>query len=231
MRRIDRVIPHVARLFRSVAVQITLGLSSTLPTPFSDMKLRAKTLAELRETLDSSYFTADSFQVKTVPDGFPFLEIEFIPARHFFYRLYIADDNAIRTEESPGKLIATAEERLYKNLEDALGAVRYWTRRIREEYTHAAALRSEVDEFLEQFRAKVFVATEGEDPSAEFSAEEINELRESLDRLTELVTAQAEELKANSYKLMCFSAKWRGSRLISMACPEACGNLLQVTSC
>lgn len=165
------------------------------------MKLRAKTLAELREALDNSYFTADSFQVKTVPDGFPFLEIEFIPARHFFYRLYAADDGAIRTEESPGELIATAEERLYKSLEAALGAVRHWTRRIREEYTHAAALRTEVDEFLEQFRARVFAAKEGEDPSAEFSVEEINELRENLDKLTELVTAQAEELKANSYQI------------------------------
>lgn len=168
------------------------------------MKLRAKTLAELRETLDRSYFTADSFQVKTVPDGSPFLEIEFVPARHFFYRLYSTGGEVIRTEEAPGKLITTAEEKLYENLESALEAIRLWTQRIREEYAHAATLRSEVDEFLEQFRAQVFATKEGEDPSEAFSVEEIGELRDKLDKLMELVTAQAEELKANSYQVREF---------------------------
>lgn len=168
------------------------------------MKLRAKTLAELRETLDNSYFTADSFRLKNTPDGFPFLDIEFSPAPHFFFRIYAAEDGTFRTEESPGELIASAEDRLHKNLEAAFGAVRYWTRRIREEYTHAAALRSEVDDFLEQFRAKVFAADDEEDPSAEFSADEIAELRENLDKLTELFTAQAEELKANSSQIGAF---------------------------
>jgi hypothetical protein len=167
------------------------------------MRLRAKTLAELRDTLDNSYFTSASFRVKNTPDGFPFLDIEFGPAPTFFFRVYESEDGACRTEESPGKLIASADEITYKNLEAALSAVRNWTRRIREEYTHAAALRTEVDDFIEQFRSRVFAAAD-EDPAAEFSADEISEIRNNLDRLTELVAAQAETLKANSYQIEAF---------------------------
>lgn len=168
------------------------------------MQLRAKTLSELRERLDESYFTADSFLVKNVPNGNPFLEIQFTPSPTFFFKAYEAENAQVLCEESPGELVASAEDRTYKSLELALRAVGPWTRRIREEYVHAANLRGEIDSFLDRFRSKVFAESEGEDPTSSFSDSEIASLRDSLDRLKELLTEQAEQLKANSYQISEF---------------------------
>jgi len=171
------------------------------------MQLRAKTLAELRSTLDDSYFTADSFEVVNHPNGAPFLEISFAPSPNFFFNIYEASDGAIVVDESPGQLVASKEERHYKNLATALMAVRPWIRRIREEYEHAAALRSEVDDFLDQFRAKVFSTNEDEDPTAAFTDTEITALKQSLDQLKAVVTAQAEQIKATSREVEQFEAE------------------------
>ena len=168
------------------------------------MQLRARTLSDLRAKLDESYFTVDSFAIKNVPNAYPFLEVVFSPAPQFFFKVSEAESGQVFVEESPGELVTSAEQNTYKSLELALRAVNAWTRRIREEYVHAADLRGEIDLFLEQFRAKVFAEVEGEDQSTVFSDAEIVSLRESLDRLKGLVAEQGEQLKANDYQLREF---------------------------
>ena len=162
------------------------------------MQLRAKTLNDIKTRLEESYFTADSFRFTNTPNTYYFLEIEFSPAPKFCFKMFEADGTRIGIEESPGELIATNETRYYSDLVKAIAAISPWIRRIREEYSHAASIRTEVDEFLEKFRAKVFVTEEDEDPLAEFSQSEINDLKDSLDKLKAIITEQAEQISSTS---------------------------------
>ena len=139
-----------------------------------------------------------------MPDQYPFLVITFLPDDNFSLRMSRQDDGGVIVEESPGELLVSGEIKSYKTLDHALSGVSEWTQRIREEYDHAAAARSEVDEFLEQFRSKAFTVIEGEDQRSAFTDSEIADLRQSLDSLKELVESQAEALKANSVQLSTF---------------------------
>lgn len=168
------------------------------------MELRAKTISEIRNTLDESYFTAESFRVENRPHGTPFLMIKFMPSPKYVYALFEDVDGQIRSEESPGELVAASEEHYYKNLQNALSAIRIWIRRIREEYQHAAHIRDEIDDFLNQLRQQTFENIEGEDPSITFTDDEIQDLRSRLDQLKEIVTTQAGQLEANAHQISHF---------------------------
>lgn len=65
----------------------------------------------------------------------------------------------------------------------------------------------DVDEFVEQFRSRIFATPEGEEETSEFSSIEIQELREKLDSLQQFIEAQAEKIEASELQIKKFESE------------------------
>ncbi len=171
-------------------------------------QVRPTTLVEIKRILDDSYFTSQSFTVKNVPNGSPFLIIEFTPLPALKYKVYELQDGEFLTEESPGMHLFSGQERTHKSFAAVLSSISPWLARIREDLAVRKVETGEIDEFLEQFRAQMF-ADSGDD-NEEFSAAEVQELREKLDALQAFIETQAERINATELQIKQFEQEIAG---------------------
>lgn len=170
-------------------------------------ELRPSTLQEIDRILDRSYFTKNSFTVTNIPRSSPFLKIVFTPKPKFRFHVYATTDGSFRSDEAPGEHLASGEDVTRKSFQSVLSAISTWINRIQDDLYSAKSQMDDVDEFVEQFRSRIFATPEGEEETSEFSSIEIQELREKLDSLQQFIEAQAEKIEASELQIKKFESE------------------------
>lgn len=167
-------------------------------------ELRPTTLQEIERTLDRSYFTKHSFTITNTPKASPFLRIVFSPKPKFHYFVSAALDGSFTTDEAPGEHLASGEKNSRKSFQSVIGALSSWIARIQDDLYSTKSEKDEIEEFIEQFRSKIFAATEGEEETTDFSSQEIQDLRDKLDSLQKFIEGQAAKIEASEQQIKKF---------------------------
>ena len=164
-------------------------------------RLRDATKAEIRQTLEGTYFTANSFSVAHNEADQHFLQITFIPnpSSKFSIRKASSGNRGFVTVEAPGEHIETGEAYGRDDIDDCINAIKPWASRI---YDDLKARSPFLDEF-EKFKKQMSEQFEEHlsDPSAHFSEEEIVALKQKLDTLSEKLTEVTEKNSETEKKL------------------------------
>lgn len=167
-------------------------------------ELRPTTLQEIERALDRSYFTKHSFTITNTPKASPFLKIVFSPKPKFRYFVSEASDGSFTTDEAPGEHLASGEKISRKSFQSVISALSSWIGRIQDDLYSAKSEKDEIEEFVEQFRSKIFTAAEGEEEAGDFSSQEIQDLRDRLDSLQEFIESQAAKIEASEQQIKKF---------------------------
>ncbi len=168
-------------------------------------ELRPTTLQEIERVLDRSYFTKHSFTITNTPKTSPFLKIIFTPKPKFRYLVSVASDGSFTTSEAPGEHLASGEKNSRKTFQSVISALSSWIGRIQDDLYSAKSEQDEIEEFVEQFRSKIFATPEGEEEeAANFSSQEIQYLRDKLDSLQKFIEGQAEKIEISEQQIKKF---------------------------
>ena len=165
-------------------------------------KLRSTTKQIIFDTLENTYFTASSFEIKYYENRKEFLEITFIPQKAFSFKAsknssYSSRSNWI-TSEAPGLHLSESENFSINNFDSIVEHLSEWANRILEDYRYGK--KDEFDEF-EDFQKQVDAKVEetSDDENQSFSKDEANQLKEKLDSLYrkfESLSEENDELKS-----------------------------------
>jgi len=164
-------------------------------------EVRPSVLQEINSILERSYFTSASFTVSNNPNKYPFLVIEFNPQTTYKFEVSPSDnDEGFSTNESPGEHISSGESFERINFDLVIYAVENWIGRIRDDFDSRKKITNVSDEFIEKLRDNIF----SNNSTGEYSESEIKGLKTKLNKLSEIVEKQAEQLEASEYQIKQF---------------------------
>lgn len=164
-------------------------------------ELRPSSLKEIERILDDSYFTKASFRITNSTVTEPFLAIDFIPENRFKFEVYSAtgEKQKYLTSEAPGRHMSSVEEYEYKDFSDITTSIRFWVRRIKEDYDQRAAAKNEMEDIVQKLREQF-----QEVPDGEFTDSEVQNLEARLSDLEKVVELQARKLEASEWEITQF---------------------------
>jgi len=169
-------------------------------------KIRAASLKNIEEILDTSYFTKDSFEIETSNEVDDFLTIIFIPLNEFVFTISESDhtEGQFLTSEYPGMHMLENERFEKKDFPSATRAILPWARRIKEELD-SDDLSTEVEDYINTLRESFekHVNEEGK-----FTQVEIEGLNEKIDKLESLIIAQAEKMESSEQEIKKFRSEF-----------------------
>ena len=163
-------------------------------------RIRKQTEALIFETLDKTYFTKYSFNVKFYDEGETLFRIDFMPDDYYFFQLKMGkdryDDSTFKITLTPGKHFSEETTISNRNFDDCIGYIETWVKRILEDVRGNNPIynetMSQIDKMRRDFDKEIKKLKLKENEF--FSAEEISGMQEKLEKLTE----QFEELRVKN---------------------------------